>query len=1405
MRTRTVFTNLIIASMFLLTAIGFPGGTAAFASSGDAAEPAAVDAMPAPTIVFPGLERLDNDPLDTDIFPAAPTNLNDPRVLGAVPDTSGAAGFTHYMQAVNKMIALYRKDGTLVHSSTFANFWANSATDSLCSLDAGIYHHGQPFVMFDHLSGRWVVADVAYENIDDGPYFVCVAVSNGLAVDPAIQYFDAPYWYYYALSTNQGNIEYYPDAPKLGLWPDGYYLSIDTLDVFNNGFNRTPRGVKVWALNREDLIAGGNPVGSGDFRYHDFHLSEQLGYEHLVPSNLIGLPPASGTPNYFASIQPGKFHIWEFYSDWNEPSSPSFGIDNSHRPNFSLDTDTASIWAIGYIVPQSGAGERLDVHGERLGSPLQYRIIDGIPALWANHPVLSDTATGMRWYEIRHDEDGVPFFYQYGTYKPESRFRWMGSMAVDRAGNMAVGYSVSRSDMNPAIRYAGRLKNDPAGTLAQGEAVFRVNGFPVYDGSQYDGDGLYDGPWGRQSQMSVDPLDECIIWYTNMYYNEASNGTDWRTAVGWFGFPQCKGGQTKRISLHTDDTQGNFSSGLDFEMYSVGISGNGRYVVFSSEATNLVDDDTNGHRDVFLRDRDTDNDGVYDEPGAVKTTRVSIGYDGSQTNADSWEVAISANAAYIAYSSDASNIVQNDTNGARDVFVYERATGDTIRASVIDKTLNGNSNAQSDQPFLNQDGSMVVFRSVANNLITTDTNTVADIFLHNRDSDGDGVFDETNGIRTIRVSTPDPTAPGTQSNGESATPTISNNGQWIAFASRATNMVAGDDADPDLWDVFLRDWINDTTTLVSVALDGADLGDSYTPFISGNSRFVAFASRAYSLDQANLVPAEVAGDYDADIFVFDRTPPAATPPISYISVNFFGDEAQNGDSYSPSITADGRYITFASEANNLDVNLPDFNGRRDIYVHDRTLALSGVYDFGLTQRISLNFSGGEPNEWSFVPVVAQNSNELHVAYVSEATNLVTNDTNSAWDVFAFNGQRGTPTFLSIPANIPGSIGDFVYVPVNFDPDDQDIDTTTFSVDFDETCLKFDPAAPDAVVFSTPAAFIANWSYNGGDVNGELDFSIFDQTAPRASLPFGQLLTMRFQVKSACAAAPGATYNARVGFSNDPAPSFGSFGQSIPGYSSDGFVRILPGALGDCNGDGLVDAGDLSALVLEIFDGDDVLPENTPGGTFPGNPVGCNPNQDVVVDAGDLSCTVLIIWGGGSAACMGGAAQSLSTFGAGFAAYTDVTLSVPNEKGAVAGKQVTLPLRLDPQGALISSMVFSVDYDQSWLTYDTATFNLPQGYLASVQHDPADVDGELDFVIYYPGLDAPALAVQDVVTITFTAGKPQGDFLAVVKSSPDPTASFGSAAGTSLPGVMTDGSVLITYLDHSIYLPVTFGR
>ena len=333
--------------------------------------------MPAPIVKFPGLAR---PGADTD-----PDNV--------VPETSGAAGITHYMQTVNKSIALFSKDGiftgqplgTPQFSATFEQFWTGANTATAC--DGGNKpHHGQASVIFDHKNGRWVVLDIAYANLDNGPYYLCLAVSNGLQpptpagpADPA--YFTPAYWYYSAFDTTMGDgiYKYMPDAPKLGLWPDGYYLAVDLVDVSNGGYVRTPRGAQVWAFNRAVLA---NPTING-FRSVYFWLNEHMGFEHLVPSNMLGNPPANGTPNLFAAIQPGRLHFWEFKVDWIDPSRSTFGTA-IQNPNYTINTDTTSIWANGYLATQPGTDEQLDVHGERMTSALQFRIIDGLPYALGN-------------------------------------------------------------------------------------------------------------------------------------------------------------------------------------------------------------------------------------------------------------------------------------------------------------------------------------------------------------------------------------------------------------------------------------------------------------------------------------------------------------------------------------------------------------------------------------------------------------------------------------------------------------------------------------------------------------------------------------------------------------------------------------------------------------------------------------------------------------------------------------------------------------------------------------------------------------------------------------------------------------------------------------------------------------
>jgi hypothetical protein len=1210
MKTKSKFPRSIFITLLMSIILGVLVITTVLAAESAPQAPAATPTMPPPIIEFPGIARTDT--------------ISDTESI--IPDTSGAAGYAHYMQAVNKSIAIYRKDGTLIDMTDFNSFWGDATTGTVCDGgESGANHHGQPYLMYDHMAGRWVVVDVAYDSalIDQGPYYLCIAVSNSLlAPTTPGAYFNGGFWYYYALQVYHVNENFYPSMPKLGLWPDGYYLSIDLFDVDNNGTYWSPRGVKVYALDRVDLTT--NEEGL-NFAYKDFYLIEGRGYEHLVPSNLLGYPPPGGTPNYFAAIDTGKFYIWEFKMDWGDLDASTFGkISDPLEPNYELNTDIYD-WPTGSIIPQGGVTQKVEVHGDRLMSPVQYRILDGVPSLWATHTVedpYNQGRIGLRWYEVQLIEDIDPGFTQRGVYAPDDAYRWLGSLATDRVGNMALGFSHSSSTTFPAIKYAGRLRNDPLDVITHGDQVLSL--LPPtqpYTGSQDDGNTYqWDGPWGRQSQMSIDPMDDCVFWYTNMYYEVT--GMDWNTRIGWFSFPECRGGKTTRISLHTDNTQGNLNSGLDrqtYEMYQVGISATGRYVVFSSDATNLVDDDTNGKRDVFLRDRDTDEDGVFDEPGYVLTTRISKDYNGGETNGDSWEVSISYDGRYIAYSSDATDIVDpvtvGDNNGARDVFLYDTLTDTTEMVSMRDQSTTIEGNLTSDQPFVSfvpGDGLFVAFRSSATNLLTTaDNNTSPDIFVRDVIAD-----------RTYRVSV---ATGGVEANDDSYAPTLSETGQFVAFGSIATNL---DPADADaVRDIFVHDRVTGITRLVSVSSSGAKGNmNSYTPFISGNGNFVTFASAATNLDD------DIADTNGfSDIFVTDLV---VSPTVTTrVSVSFFGIESMGGNSYSPSISRDGRYISFASDAYNLDVTLPDTNGRRDIFLHDRQLALEGIYNVGLTTRISLAYDGTEPNSWSYAPMVAPYGR--HVAYVSEASDLVLTDTNNHWDVFAYDSQQITPIFLSIPGNIPASLTDPpvpVSVPVVFSGESSNIDTTAFSIDFDEECLSFDPTdgnsdgIPDAVHFLINSNFVTTAVYNASDTDGEIDVSIYDQAYPRTPIPDGIILTIDLTVNATCGAPPGSTRSARVGFSNSPAPSFASHGFTVHGLALDGFVRILEGLLGDCNGDTVVNAGDLSALVLEFFDDDGNLPIDTPGSTFPGNPVGCNPNQSEYVDAGDLSCTVMIIFG-----------------------------------------------------------------------------------------------------------------------------------------------------------------------------------
>lgn len=411
------------------------------------------------------------------------------------------------------------------------------------------------------------------------------------------------------------------------------------------------------------------------------------------------------------------------------------------------------------------------------------------------------------------------------------------------------------------------------------------------------------------------------------------------------GHAQARGLATQSVSVNSSGALGNADSGRSLP----GISANGRYVAFQSSSSNLVADDANGVDDVFVHDRRT---GITD--------RISVDSHGNEGNRQSRFPAISHDGRYVVFVSGASNLVRGDTNSLDDVFVRDRWTGTTARLSV---DSGGNqANGYSTLPAISGNGRYIAFYSTASNLVPGDTNHAGDIFVHDRQS----------GL-TERVSVDNE---GNQANGDSYFYiALSQDGRYVAFGSKASNLVPGDTN--GTWDAFVRDRRTGTTERVSVSSAG-EQGNSYTvaaPAISANGRYIAFASLS-----SNLVAYDT--QWTWDVFVRDRW----SGTTERVSVSGGGQEG-NGSSGLPGISADGRYITFASYASNL---VPaDSNGSSDVFVFDR-LART-------TTRVSLDSVGTQGNAWSGAPAISANAR--YAVFGSDSTNLTVADTNGVSDVF----------------------------------------------------------------------------------------------------------------------------------------------------------------------------------------------------------------------------------------------------------------------------------------------------------------------------------------------------------------------------------------------------------------------
>jgi len=408
------------------------------------------------------------------------------------------------------------------------------------------------------------------------------------------------------------------------------------------------------------------------------------------------------------------------------------------------------------------------------------------------------------------------------------------------------------------------------------------------------------------------------------------------------GSAMADGPTVERVSVASDGTQG---SGI-----ATGVSAGGRFVVFHSAASLVPGDAAGRDLDVFVRDRMRGT-----------TEMVSVSTSGAEGDANSWPGDISANGRYVAFTSDAGNLVPHDTNDARDVFVRDRVAQRTFRASVSSAGTQTETLGHSWSPSISANGRFVAFVSGSHRLVRGDRNNFDDVFVR------DLVARTT---RTVSVS-----SAGRVANQGSTWPKISAKGRFVAFSSSASNLVAADTNRG--MDVFVRDRVARTTRMISVRPNGSQVRkQSHANAISATGRFVVLQSRA---DLAG------SGDTDqlSDVFVYDRRA-GRSRRVSVSST----EEAGNLSAHGGSISADGRYVVFWSNSSNLVS--PDVNGGPDAFVRDRAT--------GTTRLVDQNSLGEQPNDARMGnPFLSADGR--FVVLTTSADNMVPDDTNFAYDAF----------------------------------------------------------------------------------------------------------------------------------------------------------------------------------------------------------------------------------------------------------------------------------------------------------------------------------------------------------------------------------------------------------------------
>src|SRR5258708_5527525 len=408
------------------------------------------------------------------------------------PDTNGAVGASQFVEWVNVTFEVLDKaTGAVVMGPTPGNtFWKGFG--GTCET----HNDGDIIIQYDKAAGRWIAAQPVFSS----PFMYCVAASTTSDATGSYEPYAFP-------------LPAFPGYPTRAVWPDAYYV---TYNIFSPSF----AGALACAYDRTNMLSG-NAAASVCFQ-------QPKSVGSLLPSAVDSPPPPpSGEPNFLLDLADSThLNFFRFHVDFADPAPSTFSgpTEISVAPYSELRaraTDRACI-------PQPYAGEKVDSLGDRLMDALAYRNFRDHESLVATHSIEGGAFSGVRWYEIRNPAS-TPVVFQQGTVVNPVVDYWMGSIAMDKVGNIALCFSMSSDSAYPGVAVVGRSRADPLGQMDAPLILVNGTGAQVKSFKR----------WGDYSSMSVDPEDGCTLWYAQEYY-KTTGAFNWNTRVASFKFNACR-------------------------------------------------------------------------------------------------------------------------------------------------------------------------------------------------------------------------------------------------------------------------------------------------------------------------------------------------------------------------------------------------------------------------------------------------------------------------------------------------------------------------------------------------------------------------------------------------------------------------------------------------------------------------------------------------------------------------------------------------------------------------------------------------------------------------------------------------------------------------------------------------